>query len=88
MKAYSHDLREKIVQAVESGKTRKEVIDVFGVSLSTVKRYIRQNKQERHIQPKKIPGRPSIKGAQLQEKLLKQLEEHPDATLQEHCDMW
>jgi transposase len=88
MKAYSQDLREKVVQAIEQGKTRKEVVDVFGVSLSTVKRYIRQKKQIGHIQPKKIPGRPSVKGALLQNKILAQLEAHPDATLQEHCDLW
>ncbi len=88
MKAYSQDLREKVVRAIESGKSRKEVVDVFGVSLSTVKRYLRQKRQLGHIQPKKIPGRPSRKGAELQKKLLKQLEAYPDATLQEHCDMW
>ena len=88
MKAYSQDLREKVVQAIEHGKTRKEVADVFGVSLSTIKRYLRQKRQVGHIQPKKIPGRPSIKGAELKKKLLAQLEAYPDATLQEHCDLW
>jgi transposase len=88
MKAYSQDLREKVVHAIEQGKTRKEVVDVFGVSLSTVKRYLRQKNQLGHIQPKTIPGRPSVKGALLQKKIVAQLEAHPEATLQEHCDLW
>jgi len=88
MKAYSQDLREKVVQAIEHGKSRKEVVDVFGVSLSTVKRYLRQKRQLGHIHPKNIPGRPSVKGADLQKKILAQLEAHPDATLQEHCTLW
>lgn len=88
MKAYSQDLREKVVQAIESGKTRQEVVEVCGVSLSTVKRYLRQKKLLGHIRPKKIPGRPSVKGAQLQEKILEMVEAHPDATLHEHGACW
>jgi transposase len=88
MKAYSYDLREKVLQAIDQGKSRKDVVDFFGVSLSTVKRYLRQREQAGHLEPKKIPGRPPKKQAPLQEKLLPQLEAHPDATLQEHCDLW
>jgi transposase len=88
MKAYSQDLREKVVYAIEQGKTRSEVVDTFHISLSTVKRYLCQKKQFGHIQPKKITGRPSVKGACLHTKILAQLEAHPDATLQEHCDLW
>jgi transposase len=64
------------------------VVDTFHISLSTVKRYLCQKKQFGHIQPKKITGRPSVKGACLHTKILAQLEAHPDATLQEHCDLW
>lgn len=89
MKAYAQDLREKVVQAMESGKTREEVVDVFGVSLSPVKRYLRQKKRFGHIGPKKkTPGRPSVKGAPLQEKIREMREAHPDATFQEHGDFW
>ena len=88
MKAYSQDLRERIVQAVEQGKPRSEVSLVFDVSLSTIKRYIRQKREKGHIQPKRITGRPPIKRAPLQVHLLAQLEAFPDATLQEHCERW
>jgi transposase len=41
MKAYSQDFREKVVHAIEQGNTRSDVVDTFGISLSTVKRYLR-----------------------------------------------
>lgn len=41
-----------------------------------------------HVLPKPIPGRPSIKGAALQAGLLDQLRTHPDATREQHCQMW
>jgi transposase len=88
MKVSSQDLREKVVYAIEQGKTRSDVVDTFHLSLSTVKRYLCQKKQFRHIQPKKITGRPSVKGACLQTKILAQWEAHPDATRHEHGDRW
>lgn len=88
MKAYSQDLRERVLGAIDQGKTRKEVVELFDMSLSTVKRYLKQRNQMGHVRPKKIPGRPSIKQASLQEKILKHLEANPDATLAEHCVLW
>jgi|SRR5947209_6822660 len=88
MKAYSQDLRERVVRAVDQGKSRNEIVSLFNVSLSTIKRYLRQRREQGHIRPKMIPGRPAIKRAVLQAALRVQLEAHPDATLQEHCEMW
>lgn len=88
MKAYSQDLRERVVRAVDQGKSRNEVANLFAVSLSTIKRYVRQRREQGHVRPKMIPGRPPTKRVSLQAKLLVQLEANPDATLQEHCEMW
>ena len=38
MKPYSKDLRLKVLGAVDRGMNRKEVVEVFGVSLASVKR--------------------------------------------------
>jgi transposase len=38
MNAYSKDLRLKVLSAIDRGIPRKEVADLFGVSLSTIKR--------------------------------------------------
>jgi transposase len=39
MKAYSEDLRKKILQAVDRGMPKSEAAKTFGVSRSSVKRY-------------------------------------------------
>jgi transposase len=39
MKAYSVDLRRKIVEAISNGPPKAQVARSFGVGLSTVKRY-------------------------------------------------
>jgi transposase len=88
MKAYSQDLRERIVQAVDEGKTQEEVALLFKVSPKTVQRYIKQRREKGHLLPNPIPGRPPIKRAELEAKFQPQLEKKPDATLQEHCDTW
>src|SRR5215217_7441995 len=46
MDAYSEDLRKKIVEAVEKrGMKKSEAARLFGVSLSSVKRYVRKFRQ-------------------------------------------
>jgi transposase len=40
MNAYSKDLRLKTLAAIDRGIPRKEVAELFGVSLSTIKRCI------------------------------------------------
>jgi Homeodomain-like domain len=39
MKAYSEDLRKKILQAVDRGMPKSEAAKTFGVSRSSIKRY-------------------------------------------------
>jgi len=88
MKAYSQDLRQRIVRAVEQGTSRNDVAHLFDVSPSTIKRYLRQKREQGTIQPKRIPGRPPTKRLALQAAFPAQLKAYPDATLQEHCEMW
>src|ERR1700726_4886773 len=51
MKAYSEDLRERILWAVDQGHPRAEIVQRFGVSLSTVKRYLKLRRDEGHVRP-------------------------------------
>jgi transposase len=88
MKAYSQDLRAKVLRAVDQGKSRREIVDMFGVSLATLKRYLKQRRETGNVLPKPIPGRPSKKYAPLQAGLVAQLQAHPDALLEEHCRLW
>ena len=88
MKAYSQDLRQRILQTVDEGKTQAQAASLLKVSETTVKRYVRQRREKGHVRPKPIPGRPPRKRAPLEAQLQPQLEKQPDATLQEHCDTW
>jgi transposase len=88
MQAYSQDLRQRILRAVDQGMPRAEIIKTFAVSRSTIKRYLKLRRDTGDVKPRAIAGRPSKKGAALQVGLLPQLEAHPDATLVEHCQLW
>lgn len=84
MKAYSLDLRERIVRAVDQGYPRAEIVQLFGVSRATIKRYVKQRRETGHLRRKPIPGRPPQKSAPLQAQIVEQLDAHADATLQMH----
>src|SRR5215472_12074476 len=88
MKAYSVDLRERVVRAVDQGCARAEIIQLFGVSRATIKRYVRQRRETGHLRPRLLPGRPPKRAAPLQAGLVTQLEAHADATLEMHCQIW
>ena len=62
MSAYSEDLRLKVLSAIDWGIPRKEVAELFGVSLSTIKRWLNRRRQAGDVNIHKIPGRPSVKG--------------------------
>jgi transposase len=85
MNAYSKDLRLKVLSAIDRGISRKEVSDLFGVSRSTIKRWLKRRLQAGDVNIHKIPGRPSVKGKALREWLPSQLKSNPDLTLSEHC---
>ena len=84
MNAYSKDLRLKTLTAMDRGIPRMEVSELFGVSLSTIKRWLKRRCQTGGVETMKIPGRPSVKGKALREWLPSQLEANPDLTLKEH----
>ena len=88
MKAYSQDLRERVLRAVDQGIPRSEIVRVLGVSLATIGRYLKQRRETGQVHPKGIPGRPSKKVTPLLAGLQEQLEAFPDATLTQHCQYW
>ena len=69
MKAYSEDLRRKIVDAVRRGASKSATAGLFGVSLSSVKRFTRMEREGDSLAPKKPPGRPP-KGSDTVRRLL------------------
>jgi transposase len=83
MKAYSMDLRQKIVEAVSTGTPKAQVARTFGVSLSTVKRYAGRAERGEDLTPRKPPGKRRKVDGTAQRLLERDLEERPSATLPE-----
>jgi transposase len=88
MRAYSQDLRERVLRAIDQGKSRQEIVEMLGVSLATIKRYLKQRREQGHVRPQVIPGREPKKRTMLEAGLEPQLRAHDDATLEHHCDVW
>jgi transposase len=88
MKAYSLDLRQRIIDAVDRGLPHQAIATQFGVSRATVTRLVRLRRQTEALDPRPRPGRPSQLGAALDAGLLPQLLAQPDATLAAHCQRW
>ena len=90
MNAYLLDLRLKVLDAVDRGIPRKEVVRTFGVSMPTIERYLRRRRQSGDLVPKPSPGRtPSILATPWERRALwEQLEENDEATLKRHCELW
>jgi transposase len=90
MRAYSMDLRERVVAAVDRGTPRKEIVRTLGVSEPTIRRYLRLRRETGSVAPKPPPKRPFSIGQSVEHTraLWKQLEEHNDATLEQHCRLW
>jgi transposase len=83
MKPYSEDLRVRIVRAVRGGTSKSAAARLFGVSLSSVKRYLRIAERGASLAPRKGGGRPP-KTDQAAEKLLEEdVAERPAATVSE-----
>jgi transposase len=81
MRAYSEDLRKKIVRAVERGMPKARAARLFDVSLSSVKRYSRTATKGGSLEPRKSPGRPRKIGEKARTLLERDAEERPGATI-------
>jgi len=88
MRAYSTDLKERLVRAVAEGQPMREAARRFGVAVTTVKRAVVQERETGSLQRKPIPGRPRDINTEQEHLLLARLEAAPDATVGEHCAWW
>jgi transposase len=90
MGAYSKDLRMKTLAALQRGIPRREVVETFGISLATLKRWLKKSREGEDLSPRYSTGRKRRILATTEQKraLWKQLEENDEATLERHCEMW
>ena len=89
-RAYSLDLRERVVAAVEAGVPRAEIVRLLGVGRSTVRRLLRLREQRGNLAPK--AGRPGpvgvLAGPEAQAVLVAQLAADGDARIEDHRRLW
>jgi len=85
MKAYSEDLRTKILEAVDRGMPKSEAAKTFGVSRSSVKRYAAARREGRPLAPRKHPGSKPKLDQRARKILQADVEDRPSITLKERC---
>jgi transposase len=84
MKAYSMDLKQRVITACDSGKPTKQVAKTFGVSPAWVRR-LKQHRRERgDIVPRNGGGSRGQKFDR--HRLAERVDQQPDATLVELRD--
>ena len=88
MKQYSADLRERLLRAIDAGFPQAEAARLFGVSLSTIKRWRRRRQETGGVGASPRPGRRRRVARDAEPALVAQVRAAPDATLAEHCARW
>jgi transposase len=88
MRAYSIDLKERLVRAVAEGQPMRAVARRFEVAVTTVKRAVVQWRETGSLARRPIPGGPRLIGPEQEAVLRARLEAAPDATVLEHCRWW
>ena len=85
MKAYSTDLRERVVAACDAGDaTREKIAARFSVSVPWVRKLLRRRRETGSIEPKpRGGGRAPAFDAEAARKLRAAVRDDDDATLQE-----
>lgn len=84
MPAYSLDLRERIVEAVEQGQNKSAVARRFGVSRRSVQRYVERAKAGQLAATRHPGSKPWLGEAQC-EVLKQQVQDHNDWSLEQHA---
>ncbi len=90
MGSYSKDLRLKVLAATDRGTPRREVVDTFGISLATLKRWLKKRREGEDLSPRFSTGRKRRILSNVEERraLWAQLEANDEATLERHCELW
>lgn len=83
MRAYSVDLRERVVAAAEQGGSLRSIAQRFSISAATVSRYARQKRVCQTLAPKPSPGSKPRLGAVTIAALVTQVEAKQDQTVSE-----
>ncbi len=87
MKAYSVDLREKIVDAVlRRGMSKAQAARTFGVGATSVKRYVKLQEEGKPLSPGKAPGKKGKLGQSGMKLLEEDLHARPTVSYEQRAD--
>lgn len=78
---YSQDVRDKVFRAVDRGRTKSEIADMFSVSESWVRRLVQRRREHGETAPRPMGGKRFEKIDRA--RLAALVADRPDATLQE-----
>jgi transposase len=87
-RAYSLDLRERALRALDAGLAAVEIERTFGISPRTLRRWRQRVAGDRPLAAGQSSGRPPVIGPAQHDAVRAQVAAHPDATLVEHCRLW
>jgi transposase len=82
-RAYSLDLRERVVRRVAAGHSVREVAETFGVSVASVVKWSQRQRETGSAAAKPMGGRQARSLAGQRDWLLGRIAEKPDMTLRE-----
>ena len=82
------DLRQRIVAASEEEHLSiRKIAKRFSVNKNTVERLLKQKRTQGHLRPRRQGGAMTSPVLKYKDQLLAIVEQHPDATLAEYCEM-
>ena len=84
-RAYSRDLRERLVAALDAGLSPIEIQRTTGINERTVRRWRHQQQTTGDLTPRRPPGRPRTVTPVHDDRLRGQVQAHPDWTLAQHA---
>ena len=84
MRAYSMDLRERVVSSLKSGMSKSAVASLFRIDRSTVHSYSKLSK-EGNLEAKSSPGRPRKLSVAQEQQLVDYIKMNNDLSLEEYA---
>ena len=83
-RAYSLDLRERLIDAVEAGSSARAAARRLQVSASTAVKWVQRKRETGSVEAKPMHGHPPAKLASHKDRLLRLVAEEPDLTLKQN----
>lgn len=88
MKAYSVDLRQRVLDALERGMSRTEAVTTFQVSEGSIKRWRKLQRERKALAGSTPPGRRATITVNAEAVVRRLVAATPDATLAEYTRQW